>query len=232
MTLKKCIICGAEFEAKYKKNQTCSNKCRMKLYRAEHPWTGEKKTVTCIECGKDFETDNAKRKLCSENCKKKRVARLMNEHYKKINSDLPERVCPICGKSFVPPSVKTQTCSRSCAALLVARTRAEKAKECKECGKKFYTACGSKVYCCEKCRDAAEKRRKKEQEKTKKMAAETRRQKQSPASQRWAKMPLFELDKELLYYGIDYGESQVMAQNNTLPEDFGLKHKEARENDR
>lgn len=47
----------------------------------------------------------------------------------------------------------------------------------------------------------------------------------SPASQRWIMMPWVELTKELDYYGITYPQSQVMKENNTLPEDFGLKRK-------
>lgn len=50
----------------------------------------------------------------------------------------------------------------------------------------------------------------------------------SPASQRWAKMSWMDLTKELLYYGIGYSESQLMAKDNALPKDFGLKRKKAK----
>lgn len=44
----------------------------------------------------------------------------------------------------------------------------------------------------------------------------------SPASQRWAKMSWYDLTMELLRYNISYSDSQAMAYNNTLPEDFGI----------
>lgn len=47
----------------------------------------------------------------------------------------------------------------------------------------------------------------------------------SPASRRWAKMPWKELTLELMYYKMSYPESQLRAENNTLPKDFGLKRK-------
>ena len=53
-------------------------------------------------------------------------------------------------------------------------------------------------------------------------------EKLSPASQRWAKMSWADLTKELLYYGIKYKDAQLMAERNTLPEDFGLKRKKAK----
>lgn len=47
----------------------------------------------------------------------------------------------------------------------------------------------------------------------------------SPASRRWATMSWYDLTKELDYYGLRYPDAQLMAQNNTLPEDFGLNRK-------
>ena len=222
MIRKKCIICGAEFEARQERQKTCSRQCKTKLYYIEHKEEKATKTATCIECGNIFETESAKKKICSESCRRKRDARKMLEHYKKINNNLPERVCPICGETFKPSTINTKTCSRKCAALLVAKTRAEKERECRECGKKFYTACGSKVYCSEKCREAAEKRRKKEQEDAKKAAAEIKRQKQSPAQRRWERMTLREISAECARLHISYGRAQVMAAQDRLPEDFGL----------
>ena len=50
----------------------------------------------------------------------------------------------------------------------------------------------------------------------------------SPASRRWAKMSWKKLTEELLYYKIRYSDAQLMAKNNTLPEDFGLKKKKVK----
>lgn len=47
----------------------------------------------------------------------------------------------------------------------------------------------------------------------------------SPASRRWATMSWYDLCKELDYYKLKYRDAQLMAQNNTLPEDFGLRRK-------
>lgn len=44
----------------------------------------------------------------------------------------------------------------------------------------------------------------------------------SPALERWAKMSAYDLTKELDRFGLKYSEAQLMAQNGTLPEDFGL----------
>ena len=50
----------------------------------------------------------------------------------------------------------------------------------------------------------------------------------SPASKRWARMSWTDLTKELLHYKMSYPESQLRAEKNTLPEDFGLKKKRDR----
>lgn len=48
----------------------------------------------------------------------------------------------------------------------------------------------------------------------------------SRAARRWATISWYDLCKELDYFKLKYREAQLMAQQGTLPEDFGLKHKE------
>ena len=50
-----------------------------------------------------------------------------------------------------------------------------------------------------------------------------RQQNFSSASLRWANMPWEELTEELARYHLSYGQAQIMAYNDTLPEDFGLR---------
>lgn len=59
-------------------------------------------------------------------------------------------------------------------------------------------------------------------------APKARRSFSSPASKRWASMSWEDLTKELLYYRMNYPESQIRAEKNTLPEDFGKKRKAVR----
>ena len=52
--------------------------------------------------------------------------------------------------------------------------------------------------------------------------AETDVSRLSPAAQRWAKMSLDNLIRELDKWGLTYKQAQLMVKNGTLPEEFGL----------
>ena len=113
-------------------------------------------------------------------------------------------------------------------------------RTCKRCGKPCES---NKAWYCDECRDVAIRETRERNNESKRvqrrienenkvaLAKKKKREKamSSPASKRWASMSWTELSKELLYYGLRYPDAQVMAQNNTLPKDFGLKRKKAKE---
>lgn len=120
--IKKCIVCGSEFESKMPWGKYCSSKCSHKMW---HPKTKEEKerldksrkehtdslkkpgTYICEWCGKEFSRPNKPWdtfRFCSRECsyaslanrKKKRLER--KEIEKQKNS--VTRVCAFCGKEF------------------------------------------------------------------------------------------------------------------------------------
>lgn len=65
--IKKCIVCGEEFEAKKNTQRFCSNKCKAKYRRINGL---DRKIVKCPVCGKEFETEKYNgRRFCSHECK-------------------------------------------------------------------------------------------------------------------------------------------------------------------
>lgn len=172
-------------------------------------------TKVCVWCGKEFHTEHRGTKYCSPAC---RLRAADEQRVKSAENRKPKH----------------------------------EPKECLHCGKEFIPRDGRQIYCCTECatqryrleyKSLAEERKKAKAEKKKEPKKPKYDYKKnegieeiqpkpiaklSPASQRWAKMSWADLTKELLYYGIKYKDAQLMAESNTLPEDFGLKRKKAK----
>ena len=249
--VKTCLRCGKEFYTKYKQAKYCSDKCRISAnedsqrryaekIKAEKPVKIPKpkiekpiiteglKSKTCKVCGTEFYAENGHTKYCSDECKKTAYKKQQKEYAGKRNAG--ERnvvkepiICLHCGKEFIPRSGNQIFCARECSTLYHRRlNNPPKERTCARCGKVFTVTKSNQQYCSDECR------KKKEYRYSKKIVNDDKtnpKKKISPASKRWAKMSWERLTEELLYYGIKYRDAQVMAENNTLPKDFGIKRK-------
>ena len=91
MVIKKCIICGKEFDAKGS-HKTCSKECskeRSKEYRRQwdKKWHKEHPTIKkCKICGKEFIVKRGSTKTCSKECSKENE-RQNHKKWEKNNQD-------------------------------------------------------------------------------------------------------------------------------------------------
>ena len=186
--------------------------------------TTELKLKICKMCGKEFYAENGHTKYCSNECKKTAYKIQQKGYAGKRNAVKEPIICLHCGKEFMPRNGNQIYCSRECTVLYHRKLNkpTSKEKKCAICGKEFTPTYHNQKYCSDECR------RKKVYQYHKKPIDNVEKPKEkklSPASKRWAKMSTDELIREMNYYGLNYPQTQVMALNNTLPEDFGLKRK-------
>ena len=214
--MKICEYCGTEFEPKQWRSKYCSRRCQIRgHYQSKTKGTTKK----CVWCGEKFFAENRQKKYCSVSCRNQACYEVTKERAK---SKYPPKECKHCGKEFVPRDIRQIYCSKECSAIhnrLKYQALAEERKKAREESKRL----------------EAEMRKnepKKEYQYRKYDGIEVPQpkpiEKLSPASKRWAKMSWMELTKELQYYGLRYPDAQLMAKNNTLPKDFGLKRKKAK----
>lgn len=170
----------------------------------------------------EYVTEHRGTKYCSPSCRKnalKKQQDILNMMRPKVHYD--PKACLHCGKEFIPREKRQIYCSKECSAIHNRKkyhALAEERKKAKEERKALLPQ---------------EKPKKKTYKYKKNEGIETPQPKPienlSPASKRWAKMSWTELTQELLYYKLRYTDAQLMAKNNTLPEDFGLKRKKGKE---
>jgi hypothetical protein len=91
------------------------------------------------------------------------------------------------------------------------------------CGKVFEVPRKDKIYYNRVCKQRASLNRKNGKKVT---PPKSKNWQNLKAKTRWKAMTLSEVEAECLRLHLSYGQVQVMAQNNTLPKDFG---KEVRE---
>lgn len=95
--LKKCLVCGVDFNVKGNERIKNAKFCSLKCYHKSGMKRGERKPelrVYCYNCGKRFLPNSNQRKVnkrffCSEKC-----------HIEAINSDTKYN-CDHCGKEFI-----------------------------------------------------------------------------------------------------------------------------------
>ncbi len=111
-----CVVCGAEFEAVNRGNNSyCSEECKKK---------SKLETRTCEICGNEFSaTIGSSQKFCSATC------------YHQYRRRCETKKCPVCGKEFkIHPSRKKIYCSTKCFASTV---ELRESRTCAYCGKEF-----------------------------------------------------------------------------------------------
>lgn len=189
------------------------------------------KKKICAWCGKEFDPLYNQQKYCGDSCRKYAYNEKQREYARVRVKTKPKKIytepikCVGCGIEFIPHTGHQIYCTSWCRTQCQRKIHQPTSKEkvCEICGKVFTQISPNQKYCSEEC---AKKVRYEYQSKPAENVSKTN-EKLSGAKKRWAKMSWEELNKELIYYGITYKDAQLMAKNNTLPIDFGLKRKKS-----
>ena len=149
--IKKCEICGAEFEVKRCDQKYCSSRCNQMSYKKRHH-PSPVYVKKCEICGAEFETTFSSKIYCSREChnKARSLRRFANIPLRKVK-------CPICGKEFETTNSRQIYCSAKCKNVQlyanVSNRRPTLLRKCDVCGAEFVPDKYHRLYCSEKCRD-------------------------------------------------------------------------------
>lgn len=177
------------------------------------------KTKKCETCGKSFVPEHGGKKYCSSVCRNK-------ARRKEIK--LSPFICKNCGKSFERKATGQRYCSEECKAEFREKNKVQRKGRapqlCVFCGKEFVPNANGQKYCTKECREkAAALRTKKYNDETEVKKEISPQPKLNKSQQRLKKMSWKEIDAECLRLHISYGQVQVMALRDELPEDFGRR---------
>lgn len=134
MPIKKCEMCGSEFQARLSKIRTCSIRCRNTLISTEKSAKCQH-TNRCVVCGDEFHVgaDKANRQTCSVACGYKLRG--------SITSKSIEMKCVTCGTGFLTRLSQLKGikgggkyCSKPC---LYSKNDKLTQRDCIQCGKQF-----------------------------------------------------------------------------------------------
>lgn len=188
------------------------------------------KTKKCEVCGKSFIPKQGGKKYCSSACRIK--ANNLRAAKEREKNKLPLPICKNCGKSFEKKAAGQRYCSEECRAEFREKNRVQRKGRapqlCVFCGKEFVPNSNGQKYCTKACKGKAALLRNKKPEyrydKNERKKEEISPQpKLNKSQQRLKKMSWKEIDAECLRLHISYGQVQVMALRDELPEDFGRK---------
>ena len=89
LAMRRCVVCGKEFQPRHGKQTICSAACakerqagqnREHLQRQKVRRAQGRKVKKCVVCGEEFVAQRAHQKTCSEGCRKL-LKRQYNRHY-------------------------------------------------------------------------------------------------------------------------------------------------------
>lgn len=90
LMIKKCPVCGKEFETPYYLTKYCSDKCREEVNRQKRLKKRKgPELITCPTCGKSFWRRNSNHKYCSPECARE-AQRIRDREYYKIRRNQKE----------------------------------------------------------------------------------------------------------------------------------------------
>lgn len=224
-----CLVCGKEFVKKTARSKVCSRSCATNLSRKDSKKEYEKK---CPVCGSIYKTTNSRSKYCSTTCAYEAQLTRKKLSLKKVVHEPIN--CENCGAEFVPKNSRARFCCDECrikyrptADKPSAEGRTYPPRTCEQCGKNYIPLSGSTKYCSDECRTEANRIRN-SRPGSSAAPAQKAIAKLNRAAKRWATMSWDEVVQENMYYGLRYPDSQRMAHDGTLPEDYGLKRKKAK----
>ena len=147
--LRKCIICGKEFETSGSA-KTCSDECRhVRLISKKYEWRyshtdiNRRETKTCIVCGKSFiPSKNSIQVTCSEECRKEHRKELQRQRYD--GDSWNEYVAKMSEKSNKHREEKRKLREKR-------KTESLITGKCVVCGKEFTTLNPLQKTCSKKC---------------------------------------------------------------------------------
>ena len=81
LRMKKCLVCGKEFQPKKITKVCCSERCAQKKWRMSNGYQNEKENKKCIICGNEFKPIRESQLCCSETCRRKRNDEVKKKRY-------------------------------------------------------------------------------------------------------------------------------------------------------
>lgn len=164
-TVKRCAVCGEQFEPRYAKQKCCGKACaKIQADKTRSERRAAARTYVCKYCGETYEAKKPDRNqfCCREH------GWLYQKEHAIVPAPKPLPECRICGNTC--PSHGVKYCGDECRKEANRRSTFEAAKakhdetvnsrECRECGKVFTPEYGSKLrsFCTDKCRSKHGKR--------------------------------------------------------------------------
>lgn len=107
--VKKCVICGKEFEAHFPQHITCSEECRRERARQLKRNAPPRYKKICVICGKEFFAYSSKQQTCSRECG---LVRMLEKRLE--NTQARPLICKHCGKEFESACANSRYCSLEC----------------------------------------------------------------------------------------------------------------------
>lgn len=116
--IKKCAVCGKEFETRFSWQVTCSPACRKKwryancrayYYRHRDPLHERK----CVRCGKTFQPVHGAQKYCSPECAKSQPKKPIKPVIEP-KKGFGQGTCFACGRQFERTFTNERFCSDDC----------------------------------------------------------------------------------------------------------------------
>lgn len=136
----KCRTCGEIINKKSTRHNFCSLKCRLNYSLIKKQ---------CPQCKKEFYTHYFNKRFCSKKCQLDSI---------KVVQRLKK--CEICGEEFTPKKSTKRFCSPTCRGKYYNKIANEDRKNkskilqkkiCPHCNKQFETFNKKKKYCCDRC---------------------------------------------------------------------------------
>ena len=138
--LKKCIVCGNEFETDKNAQKTCSKQCSIKRKSITDKNKIKGFELACKYCNKKF-IGNKGTKFCSKECRSNNLKEKKKEYI---------CTCIICGNEFNSKNSDSKYCSNVCKQKWV-KNNPRHTLICKYCNNEFKTNNINQKYCSEEC---------------------------------------------------------------------------------
>lgn len=181
----------------------------------------------CSWCKKKFESKHSRKKYCSPVCANKAAVERARVKRSLMPKEVKVYYCLNCGKEFTDKKGGRKHCSEVCCREYNDKRQKELYKKplanrlCEHCGKAFMPKTPWMKFCSDECREAKKLEERKGGRTGVNIPPKPVSVYRTEASKRWAVMTIDEVRAESLRLHKSYGELQVMALCECLPDDFG-----------